>query len=209
MPFRRKRMFKVRKGKEGKLALKKVNKLMKAIERKRIDTKISSTSGTAGTIVPLSLTQPGSDGEADRIGNKISLSSIYFPYSIRMNTADDFVQMRVMIVLDKQVNGATFALADLLQFTATEENIVSPYNLDGALRFKVLYDKKHSLNQGARPNLTAKMYSPLNGILARYSGATAVIGGVENTGLFLVHISDEATNSPVILGQARVRFRDA
>ncbi len=208
MPFRqRRKKFKVKH--QGKLALKKVNKLMKSIERKRIDVSASTTINTSGIIVPLSLTEPGTTGAGQRIGNKISLSSVLLNYSIRLNLSDDFTNIRVMLVKDKQVNGANFVLSDLLQYTSLETAITSPYDLDGALRFKVLYDKVHSLNAGARPNMATKTFRGLGGILARYTGSTPVISGVENTGITLVAFSDEDSNPPVFIYQTRVRFRDA
>ncbi len=206
MPFR-KRNFKKAKH-PGKLALKKVNKMMRNTEKKRIDTSVSSLASTTAIITPISLTAPGSDGDADRIGNVIALESVLCNYSLRMNTADDFTNIRVMIIKDKQVSGSQFAIADLLQYTSSEVAVTSPLNLDGALRFKVLYDRKHSLNQGAKPNATAKFWRNLGGIKARYSGATAVIAGVKNTGLFIVFLSDKSMNQPTIVYQTRVRFSD-
>ncbi len=209
MPFRNRRFKK--KQSAGKLALRKVNNLMNNIEKKRLEQDVSTTSTTTALISALNLVAVGDTG-ITRTGNVITLENVLLNYSIRMNTSDDFVNMRVMIVQDNQVDGAIFAIGDLLSFTSSEKAITSPYNLDGALRFKVLYDRQHSFNQGARPNGTFKVWKKLGGakgLKIRYNGTSATIGGVLNKGIFLVHISDEATNSPVITYQTRVRFTDA
>ncbi len=191
----------------GKLALKKVNKILSTRELKKLELDVSTTSTETALINPMNLVATGDSG-IEREGNVISLENFLCNYSIRMNTSDDFCNVRVMVIQDNQVDGAAPSIGDILQYTGSEKIITSPLNLDGALRFKKLYDRVHSFNQGAKPNGAWKYYRNLGGIKMRYKGTTASISNVLNKALFFIHVSDETTNAPVITYQTRVRFSD-
>ncbi len=204
MPF--KRRFHKKKS-AGKQALTKVNRILRNVEKKRMDLDVSTTSTQAALLSAMNLVAIG-DAGTQREGNVISLTSWLCNYTIRMNTSDDFCNVRVMVVLDKQCAGALPAIGDILEFTGAEKIISSPMNLDGALRFKVLYNKVHSFNLGARPNGNFSGRGNLKPRKIRYTGTSATIANVLNECLLFIHVSDETTNAPVITYQTRVRFQD-
>ncbi len=205
MPFR-KRRFKKRTS-AGKKALTKVNLILANIEKKKSDIDVSTTSTQTALLNPMNLIGTGDTGTT-REGNVISLTSWRIDYAIRMNLSDDFVNVRVMVVVDNQCDGAAPAIGDILQTVAAEKIIYSPPNLDGALRYKFLYDKVHSFNAGARPNGVFHGRGKLRPMKIRYSGTSATITNVLTKCMFLIHVSDENTNPPVISYFGRVRFQD-
>lgn len=209
MPFRRNRgkMSRHRRNNPGKIALAKVNKIEKQREKKLIDNDGSPASSNTVTITPISLIAQG-DTANDREGSKVVLTSLQMKYSWKQNTNAVASRCRVMLVLDKQVNGATFSAGDLLQSTALGTGIVSPLNLDGAFRFKILYNKVHTLSSEGSVVQYGEMFRKIN-IPARYTGVPGNIANVLSSGLFLVHLSDETTQTPTISFFTRIRFIDS
>ncbi len=205
MPIKRRR-FKKKKS-AGKQALTKVNRILRNVEKKKIELDVSTTSTQSALLSAMNLLAIG-DGGTNREGNVVSLTHWLCNYTIRMNTSDDFCNVRVMVVMDNQCSGALPAIGDILEYTAAEKIISSPPNLDGALRFKFLYNRVHTFNLGARPNGNFSASGRLSPQKIRYTGSSATITNVLNKCLLFIHVSDETTNAPVITYQTRVRFQD-
>ncbi len=84
--------------------------------------------------------------ESTRIGRKCTIKSILWRYNITTlqqsdMTAEDTV--RVIMYLDKQANGATATVANIL---APDSTYQSYNNLQNSSRFRILYDKTHTMN---------------------------------------------------------------
>ncbi len=190
----------------GKIALKKVNMIIKNKELKKSDSNLSTTIGTTAVITPLSGLATGTSGST-REGNAVAFKSFLFKYSFRMNTASDANLIRVMIVQDNQVNGASFVIGDLLQDASAEHAINSPLNLDGSRRFKVLYNKVTALSIDGNQTAYREWYKKMN-MYSRYSGTGSGITGIESKGLFLVYVSNVSSNIPVFVYATRLRYSD-
>ena len=169
----------------GKQALKKVNKIIRNTEKKFIDTEVSGNISTTVTINPISLAGQG-DTASSREGNKIVFNSIQMKYTWKMSQSATATRCRIMLVQDKQVNGAVFTINDLLESSATGTAIISPLNLDGAFRFRVLYNKVHTLSSEGSVVQYKEMFKKIN-IKARYSNSGGTIAAVLSSGLFLQH----------------------
>ncbi len=105
------------------------------------------TIATNGTIVEDSCNVIAEgNGEEERIGRKVTLRSINWRFNIRLpegtavTTTSDTV--RVIVYLDKQTNGATAAVTDLLE----SDNYQSFNNLANKSRFRTLMDRTYDLN---------------------------------------------------------------
>ncbi len=208
MPFRRMRKHSKRSGASaGKKALAKVNKLEKQREKKLIDLDSVDDSSDVIVINPITLIAQG-DTSSSREGAKVVYTSIQMKYTFKQNTSATFTRCRIMLVLDKQCNGALFTAGDLLQTTAVGQAIISPLNLDGAFRFKVLYNKVHTLSVDGSGVQYGEMFKKIN-IPARYSGNGGAIGDVLSSCLYIVHMSDEASLKPKASYYTRVRFIDS
>jgi len=89
---------------------------------------------------------PQGDGESERVGRKCTIRSIYFKGSATLESAtatnltDDFI--RLMVIQDKQTNGAAFTVGNVL----VTANFLAHKNLENEKRFRVLSDQMINLN---------------------------------------------------------------
>ena len=191
----------------GVKALKKVNKIIRNTEKKFIDNASSGNQSSTIAITPISLAGQG-DTASSREGNKLVMMSLQMKYTWKQSESAAATRCRIMIVEDRQVNGATFSANDLLESTALGTAIISPLNLDGAFRFKVLYNKVHSLSINGSKVQYAEMFKKIN-IRARYSNSGGTIASVLSSGLFVVAVSDETSQTPNLSFFTRIRFNDS
>ncbi len=102
----------------------------------------------AGTIAEDSvLTIAEGNGESERVGRKITVQKLLWAYNIGIpalaqvggGQSQDVV--RVIVYLDKQTNGLTAGVTDILEF----DDYQSFRNLSNSGRFRILMDKTHSI----------------------------------------------------------------
>ncbi len=191
----------------GVKALKKVNKIIRNTEKKFIDNSSSGNQNNTVAITPISLAGQG-DTASSREGAKLVMMSLQMKYTWKMSESATATRCRIMIVEDRQVNGATFSANDLLESTALGTVIISPLNLDGAFRFKVLYNQVHTLSDNGSKVQYKEMFKKIN-IKARYSNSGGTISSVLSSGLFVVAVSDETAQSPNLSFFTRIRFNDS
>lgn len=119
-------------------------------ELKFLDTVLAPTVAlNTGNVNPNIVVIPQGDGESERVGRKVVIKSIYFRGLTELTTAasvtdaDDVV--RIIVVQDKQANGAAFAVTDYLQ-TA---DFQSHRNMSNISRFRTLADFQMTMNATA------------------------------------------------------------
>lgn len=157
----------------------------------------------------------GSD-YTNRIGRKITMTSVFFRCTSSLATSPNAISIpvRIMIVYDEQTNGADPAGTDLLQ---TPANAMALTNLSNRDRFKILYDKIRTINtQGTTDGALAdKLY------LSKYikmslpvifNGTGNTSGAIQTGGLYMFFISNATAgtpdNRPKATFSSRVRFID-
>jgi len=120
-------------------------------ELKFHDLDIDDTDiATGGTIAEDScLTIAQGDGESERIGRKCTVKSINWRFQIVLDSASTPVSgtdvVRVILYQDKQTNGATAAVTDILE----SDDFQSFNNLANKSRFRTLMDRTYELNSSA------------------------------------------------------------
>lgn len=188
-------------------------------ERKVIDTASASYDiNTTGSVTLLNGVAAGTDF-TDRIGRKIIMKTAQIEGCINQTGGDVATTVnycRVMIVYDKQSNGALPAITDVLT-AATSKSFMNLNNRD---RFVVLLDRRHAV--GSRGITATQSFSdgpgpvPLHEYIkinlpVIYDGGTAAIGDIQTGSLFLLTIGDVAagTSDAQFIGALRVRFADA
>lgn len=169
-------------------------------EKKRYDLTHSFSISTTPTFTLLSGLAEGDD-VANRIGNSILAKYLTFDYYVSMNGSASRSTVRVLVFADTQNNGTTPAVADLL----IGSNLTSPINPDNTQRFTVLFDDHIDLSQNGDGIRTIKHYIPLN-FHIRYtaSGGTAVT----KNNIYMMVVSNEATNTPAFVGDSRLVYYD-
>ncbi len=182
-------------------------------EKKFFDTTLGSTAlATAGVILSPSLNLvPQGVTESNRVGRKCTVTRINFRGFLILNsgTAQTSELFRIMLVLDKQANGAPATILDILE-SADEKSF---NNLSNNQRFMVLKDWYGAMNKtadiGTNINSTQRVltYFKNCNIPVEFSSTTGAIGEIRSNNLLLLGIS--ATGTTISLSHTtRIRFAD-
>lgn len=187
-------------------------------ESKFFDTAFTTTAiSAAGVITNASLNLiPQGVTESTRIGRKSILTSVHFrgrmihDVATSGATASDIV--RFIVYIDKQCNGATAAILDILETT----DIRSFRNLANSERFQILYDKQTPISamSGAGNGTSDEFGAVTKNLLINrklnlpleFSSTTGAITEIRSNNLGVLAI----TQSGLILVQynCRVRFSE-
>ncbi len=191
-------------------------------EYKFHDELFSATMTTGGTILLNGSLNEIAQGiqESQRVGRKIVIKSVQMKAKYRLSTSTGATGnnlYRVIIFQDKQCNGATAVVLDLLE----QADLLSFYNLANSSRFRILLDETKVMNPSAGAgNGTAndfnevfhfKEYSiPVNiPIEFDNSASTGAIATIRSNNIGLLVIMNEATEDVTIAATTRLRFSDA
>lgn len=105
----------------------------------------TGTIVTAGAVTPTVNIIPQGVLENNRVGRKCTIKSIMWRYDVVLTpvtaSVDTTDMVRIIMFLDKQCNGATAAVLDILE-TADYQSF---NNLSNTGRFRILMDKTHVL----------------------------------------------------------------
>lgn len=180
---------------------------MKALEQKNFDTPVGPSALVASGFMagqPLNLVVTG-DSAGDRTGRKIMMKSFYQRYTFSSLAATRGQQIRILVVYDKQPNGALAAITDVL--TVNDFNALN--NLNNSERFVTVCDYVSPPVSGSTNLiLSDKIFKKLN--LETVYGTTAGTIADVNTGALIAYIG---FNGPIdatclISYKARIRFAD-
>lgn len=159
---------------------------------------------------------PVSDGPSGRIGRSVTLTSIQLMYNLDLHhTETNVVYMRLMVVLDKQCNGAAPAYVDLMNANSA----LAYRNLDNADRFVVLHDKfiRYTPSALSAPGSMrfsgptfVQVYRKCNiPIVFDNSATTGALATIRSNNVFVVgYLYGATTNLNDLKGILRVRYRD-
>lgn len=186
---------------------------------------------STGSVTALNLIRTGSSF-FNRIGRRVELKNVRlsgYIFPVRTVAVSDYV--RIMIVYDRQTNGALPTISDVLQTTdqagANTTSSESGVNLNNRDRFVILRDLRISIpsqtvTAGSVSNLgpidpittfnNIDLFVRLKGLLTQYKAdsSPAVIGDIATGGLFLVTMGAVASGSEgyALQAELRVRFND-
>ncbi len=194
-----------------------------AIELKFHDVNLDDTAiATGGTIASDSINKiPQGVTEVTRIGRKCTIRQINWRFNIAQTSQSDQTDppkgdvIRILLVLDKQCNGAAAAITDLLE----SDDYQSFNNLANKSRFRVLMDRKYNIgmsmgqtdgtNTGAYPeiNITDSLYKRVNiPIEFDDTASTGALTTIRANNIFAITMSKNGTCQ--FLSKMRLRFSD-
>lgn len=190
------------------------------VERKFLDNVFESGTlqfDTTGTVTAINAMAQGTT-QSTRIGNKITMKSVYIRYRVTNGAASIAATMfRVLIVYDTQTNAATPALGDILQAGPADPTL-RMMNLANRDRFKILYEDTFtpvgtvvsdtSATTEWQEYRTRFININLDTIFNNTSGGT--VADIQTGGLFLVTMSNFPTgaNEPLGVATTRIRYVD-
>lgn len=143
------------------------------------------------------------DQKDQRTGNSILLRNIFARFQFLNNTSATATAIRMMLVLDTQTvsDESTLATTDILESTST----LSGISTTTAGRFKILKNYFFVLSA----NGTASRVITLNKTLrhhVRYNGTGA--SDIQKGAIFLIAFSDQATNTPTLWYNTKIKYHD-
>lgn len=198
--FRRNR--RTRRGRSTAAVAHKALRLARAankIELKYHDTTgISVTPDTStGSVTHLSSVAQG-DGSQERIGLAISPTSVELRLNFSKHASATATTIRLVIY--QYVLGASTAITDYFSSPAVTNFKANLRQYDT----RTLKDMTINLNTD-RPEVTRFIRVRMRGIIG-YDGSAGADS--QKNGLYLIMLSDEATNTPTVTGQARLFYKD-
>ncbi len=186
------------------------------VEKKFFDGSKGNTNvSSAGTIADDSLVEIAQgDGESNRDGRKVIIKSIHVKglckadaTSVPTETGN---RIRIVMYQDKQANGATATVADLLE----DSDINGFRNLTNSGRFNFMYDRSYDLNNMAGAfDGTNDQFGELHlgfsinktcEIPVQFSSTTGAITEITSNNIGMMFIDEEGNST--IQYRWRVRF---
>lgn len=195
------------------LALAKKNKkILTSVERKYYEvTNTVTISSDAPQVVLLNGIAAGDD-EVTRTGLKTSMTSYNFAYTILpVIAAADQYYVRVMLVRDRQANGAAPTLVQILQSAGANLAIVAHYNRNNVPnRFDIIYDRVHGFDALIKAEQYSRRLNKKLKVDIKYNGNGATIAQITSNSIFLIAVSNvlAAGNVPTMVFAFRGRFMD-
>ncbi len=154
-------------------------------------------------------------GYNERIGHKITIKSLNVKWSIKLSAAtsvtDTTDTVRMMILLDKQANGAAPIVTDIL----ISADLLAFNNPNNKNRFKTLMNRVYTLKSSGLGNDTAiattedqlydEVFLKMN-IPIEYSSTTGAITEIRSNNIVLLLISTDGLAS--FDAKVRIRYSD-
>lgn len=192
----------------AKKALKRVNRNNKTKELKFVDLSFNSVNAdAAGTLYTLNSTTVGTSSNEQRIGNKIYLSSFTIRGVLFLTANVTNAIFRVIIFQDK---ANTVDINEILKFysgtTAPNTSVLSAYDRDTKLDFRVLYDKMYFLSEGKSLISGLKIRKKLK-MVCQYNSSDTIQHNAIKMAIF-ANLSTAAANFPTYSFYSRVYYTD-
>jgi len=169
------------------------------------DNSLNPTINSSGSVTWVTNALAQGDAVANRTGNSILLKTIFLRGTINMSTSATSTFVRLIFFLDKENDGATPAVTDVLQSADYKSN----YNLLHSKRFVMLYDRTHTFDVVTGPRIKPfklMLKPPMTHL--KFGGTSGNIADARENHIFLLAITNEATNVPVAPMEARIKWFD-
>ncbi len=177
------------------------------VEKKFHDVHITATAVVETAVITQLTNIPQGDTDITRDGAQVKIWSLFIKYFVSANASAVGTITRHIVVLDRQTNGAIYAIGDLLINTTTQDIINSPVNLDNKFRFTILYDQVHMMGAGGKVISYGKIFRKMEHKL-RFESSTPSIADLNFKSLSFVSISNQPTNTPTITMFSRLLYID-
>lgn len=178
------------------------------VELKYDNGTASTTVSTAGAVVQM-LDVANGTGASERIGKSIMLHDLTLNYNVLPNAASSRLLWRVVVVYDRQTNGAAPTVTDVMH-TATVEAM---YNADNQTRFKILYDQSGVIVTNATgidieyKTIYRNIKISLKGLRTEYSGTGSTSASIVKGGIYMILLSNTTTGYAITEAN-RIQFSD-
>lgn len=175
------------------------------VEYKVKDLVATATPSTAGSLSLLNGLTKGDDYN-NRDGRQVRWKSIQMYLRSTIHASATNTSIRAIIFIDKQASETAPTVASLLDIT-TASAVDAFRNLSNRKRYVILCDRRITLNTDF-PEKTTRYYKRIDmkQIFDDTDGGT--ISDITTNSLYVLFVSDEATNTPNVVHNFRLRFID-
>lgn len=171
------------------------------VEKKYLDSTVNTTIDNAGAVYSLALIARGT-GPSDREGDSIKAVALATRGDLSISSAATYTNFRYIIFEDtQQVADTSPSVTSVLQSASP----LALYNADTKGRFKIWEDNMYCMHTNENPHPTVKSFYKKDHHI-RYNGTNST--DIQKGGLYLLVISDQATNKPVFNVNFRLRYVD-
>lgn len=174
------------------------------VERKYTDVTASTTSSTTPALVLLNALSLGTPSTS-RLGQSIKMTAMFVNVFWSINASASTTYTRMIIFRDMQPNAAAPAAGDLL---VTTNSVLSPLVIGNGRRFKVIMDVRKNMSINGTEIVKFKRFVKLFFHTKYNSSNNGTIADITTNSLYMLHMSDQATNTPSFSYNIRCRFID-
>lgn len=217
----RRRWKKFKRGrKPTKKLFKRVRRIEKGIETKRIDSQVNNAISSGGSAFALNYQCTQGTGDKNRIGSRIMCTSIDLRLNmsapLALGTGDNHDRVRLMLLWDKLPQGSGIpAISDVLESTAVNY-VTANRNWVTRKGYRMIWDKVFTLYApqsggvltGTEHVVTIRKHFKLNK-QTDFNANAGAAADIERNLLVLMLVSDStAVDHPQVYGDIRVKFQD-
>lgn len=175
------------------------------VEYKVKDLVATATPSTSGSLSLLNGLTKGDDYN-NRDGRQVRWKSIQMYLRSTLHASATNTSIRVIIFIDKQASETAPTAAALLDLT-TASAVDAFRNLSNRKRFVIIADKRVVINTNY-PEKTTRLYKRLDMKQIFDDSDAGTVSDITTNSLYVLFLSDEATNVPSIVHNFRLRFID-
>ncbi len=106
--------------------------------------------------------------------------------------------VRIIVVVDKQCNGAAMSAGDLLNNTTSPLNIVTPYTDGSQMRFIILFDETFALSTTGQGVITKVVGIPANQHVMYNINNVGDVTDIITNSIYMLYFSDQSVNQPLL-----------
>lgn len=164
---------------------------------------VVNPDSSSGILSCLNLIAQG-DGEGARTGDSIMMKQLHVNFQFTINSSASNTRVRAIIFNYKQPQGATPVNTFVLQ-SAT---INALYNHDNAGLYTILYDRSVNLSNTGLQETTRMVTRKFYQLHEAFDGTSASVADIQRNALWLLLMSDEATNTPSVSWRSQLMYVD-
>jgi len=176
------------------------------IEEKYFDVSVTGNVADTGAIASLSQLVQGLDIN-QRVGDSIRLQHIRVFGTWVVNASATGSACRIIIFRDLAQNGTPPSVSDVLAASSGVQGVNAPVKAINVDRFAILFDNVTCVSTNGDQQLAFSFDVAHNGHI-RYLGTTAAAASEGRGTLYLLNISDEASNTPTVSWYSRIKYTD-
>ncbi len=210
MPFRRTRRRTRRRRTRRPTALRAVRRLARFVDTELNQSLLIAEDQSAFFGTPIFLPLMGvSQGNDDnqRHGLQVTMRSLNVKFIVGRANSDEL--LRVIVFVDKQTNGLTPLLGDVLQVVATSDQaMTSPKSNDNKRRFTFFHDRTYKIINDNSNFISFNVNRSLSGKKVRYDGTTTAVADVVSgmPWILLQSTSPNGGAAPIVAFVSRIMF---